>query len=259
MRDWVRRGGVLLLALGLLVGVALGVAWGLFHFHGPELVRSKVEAALAAATGRPAHVGAAAFRPWLASLRLSDVRVGDEGPAAGGTRVRIEHADVGIRLESLWRRQLVLSVSLIGLDVTTAGGGGGGDLATLSLPATVWLGFAAVRVGRIRLERSQLVHRDRDGGATIEIRGIEADGWPEPPGLRVAARAESLRYAWPTGEERVEQLRLEGRIQPGEIQLRPSRLSWQGREVRLSGRLAQPAAGAELETTLQGRLPLEAR
>jgi autotransporter translocation and assembly factor TamB len=56
----------------------------------------------------------------------------------------------------------------------------------------------------------------------------------------------------------VERLRVEGSVQPGEIRLQPSRLRWQGQEIRLSGRLTQPAAGSEIHGSLQGELPLAA-
>ncbi|HEY1333166.1 MAG TPA: hypothetical protein VGF31_02845, partial [Myxococcaceae bacterium] len=161
--------------------------------------------------------------------------------------------------ESLWRRQIVLTVTLTGLDATTSAAGGGGDgLAALSVPSTFALGSMEIRVGLIRLDRGHLLYRDPTGGWALEVRGIEAEGRPEPPALRLAARAESLRLEAPAGEERVEQLRVEGTVQPGEIRLEPSRLNWRGHEIRLSGRLTQPAGSAELHATLQGELPLAA-
>src|SRR5262249_3925941 len=52
--------------------------------------------------------------------------------------------------------------------------------------------------------------------------------------------------------------RVEGSVGPGEIRLESSRLRWQGHEIRLSGRLSQPAAGSEMRVTLHGELPLGA-
>src|SRR5262249_40169794 len=161
--------------------------------------------------------------------------------------VSLAHADVRIRLESLWRRRLVLSVTLTGLDVTTSStGGGGAGLVAFSLPSTFSLGPVEARVGLVRVTGGHLRHRDPGSKWGYEVSGIEGETWPAPPALAVSARAESLRIESPTGEERFEQLRVEGSVGPGEIRLESSRLRWQGHEIRLSGRLSQPAAGSEM-------------
>src|SRR5262245_1376664 len=259
MRGWVRHGRVLLLVVGLLLGAVAGAGWVLFRLYGADLVRTEIERALTTAFDRPARVGVLTFRPWLAGLRVSGVSVPNAKPADPGALLSLDHADVGIRLESLWHRQLVLTVSLTGLDVTTSStSGGGASLAALSLPSTFSIGSVGVRVGQIRLEQGHILHRDPAGGWAFEVSGLEAEGWPEPPALRLSVRAENFRIELPTGEERAERVRLEGRLQPGEIQLQPSRLRWQGHEIRLSGRLTQPAAGSELHATLQSEWPLAA-
>ena len=258
MRGFLRHGRVLLLVVGLLLGMIVGTAWVLFQLYGSDLVRTELERALTTAFGRPARVGAVTFRPWLASLRVSGVSVANDNPAGGGALVSLDHADVGIRLESLWRRQLVLTVSLTGLDVTTAPEGSGADLATLSLPSTFSLGSVEIRLGLIRLDRGHIMQRNPGGKSAFEVRGIEAEARPEPPALRLSAAVESLQIETGTGEECVERLRIEGSVRPGEIQLWPSRLWWQGYEIRLSGRLTQPAAGSEVHAALQGELPLAA-
>ena len=149
MRDWMRRGRVLLVVVALLLGAAAGAAWVLFHLYGPDRIRTELEHALSTASGRPARVEAVTFRPWLGTLRVSGVRVANDGPAAGGAILSLDHADIGIRLESLWRRQLVLTVTLAGLDVTTSATGGGGEagLVGLALPSTFSLGSVEVRIG----------------------------------------------------------------------------------------------------------------
>jgi hypothetical protein len=187
------------------------------------------------------------------------VSVANEGAAAEAALFSMDHADVGIRLESLWRRQLLLTIALAGLDMTTSSAGeGGAGLAALSVPSTFVLGSVEVRVGLIRLERGRLRHRDPVGAWALEARGIEAEGRSEPPALRLSVRVESLRVESPAGEERVERLRVEGRVQPGEIRLAPSRLRWQGHEIRLSGHLTQPGVSSEIYAAVRGELPLAA-
>lgn len=155
-------------------------------------------------------MGGVPFRPWLASLRVSGVSVSNDNAAEAGTLLSLDHADVGIRLESLWRRQLVLAVILTRLDVTTSStGGGGSGLAALALPSTFSIGSVAVRVGRIRLDQGHVLYREQAGKWAVEVRGIEAEGWPEAQGLQVSARAGTLRVEWPTGEERLEGLRVD--------------------------------------------------
>ena len=259
MRRWVRRASVLLAVVGLLMGVAVGTAWVLFRLYGPDLMRAELERALSSAFGRPAHVGAVTFRPWPAGLRVSSVSVPTDNAASGGDFIRLDHADVGIRLESAWRRRIVLAITLTGLDVTTSPtGDGGAGLAALSLPSTFVLGSMEVRIGLIRLERGHILHRDPGGGWAFEARGVEAEGRPRPPLLELSVRAESLRVESSPGEERVERIRLDGSVGPGEIRLEPSRLWWQGHEIRLSGRLTQPAGSADTHATLRGELPLAA-
>jgi autotransporter translocation and assembly factor TamB len=258
MRRWARRGCVLLVVVGLLLGVAVGAAWILFRLYGADLARTQLERALSAAFDRPARVGAVTFRPWLAGLRVHGVSMATDRSPGGAALLSLDHADVGIRLESLWRRQLVLTVTLTGLDVSTSStGGGGATLAALSFPSTFALGSMEVRLGRIRVTRGHIRHRD-PGGWAFEADGIEAQGWPAAPALQLSVRAERLRIETAAGEERVERLWIEGSVRPGEIHLQPSRLRWQGEEIRFSGRLTQPAGGPALHATLQGELPLAA-
>src|SRR5262249_37912826 len=77
-----------------------------------------------------------------------------------------------------------------------------------------------------------------------------------PRARRRGARGESVGLERRGGEERVERLRLEGSVAPNEIRLEPSRFVWQGQEIRLSGRLTQPAANSAVHATLQGEVPL---
>jgi autotransporter translocation and assembly factor TamB len=259
MRGWARRALVLLTVVGLLLAAAVGTAWILFRMYGPDLMRAELERALSSAFGRPAHVGAVTFRPWPAGLRVSGVTVTTDDAVNGGDAIKLDHADIGIRLESAWRRQIVLAVRLTGLDLTTSPAGGeGAGLAGLALPSTFMLGGMEIRVGLIRLERGRIVYRDPGAGWALEARGIEAEGRPRPPLLALSARAESLRLESSAGEERVERLQLEGTIGPGEIRLEPSRLVWLGHEVRLSGGVTQPAGSADTHVTLRGELPLAA-
>src|SRR5262249_49651465 len=171
MARLIRRGLVALAVAGLLVGVAVGAAWTIFRLYGPDLVRAQLERALADALARPARVDAVSFRPWAAGLRVSGVTVASDAAPADGPLLRLDHADVGIGLESLGRRRLVVAVTLVGLDLATTAGGGGGGLAALAVPSTFALGSVEVRVGVIRLMNGRVRYRDPGAGWGVEARG----------------------------------------------------------------------------------------
>jgi ribosomal protein S19 len=56
VRVWMRRGRILLVVVGLLLGAAAGAAWVLFQLYGPDRIRTELERALSTASGRPARV-----------------------------------------------------------------------------------------------------------------------------------------------------------------------------------------------------------
>src|SRR5262245_23648422 len=259
MRRMVRRALVALAVVGLLVGVAMGAAWIVFRLYGPDLVRGQLESALATALGRSARVDAVSFRPWAAGLRVSGVTVASGARPEDGTFLRLDHADVGVRLESLWRRRLVVAVTLASLDVATTAGGGATDLTAAALPSTVTLGSVEIRVGLIRLVNGRVRHRDPEAGWAVEARGIDADGRPAPDALALSARAESLLIEAPGVQERLERLRAEGVLRPGRLRLETGRFWWEGHEVRLDGEVHQPgAAGLEVRVTARGEVSLAA-
>src|SRR5262249_26631132 len=160
MPRMIRRALVALAVAGLLVGVAVGAAGIIFRLYGPDLARAQLGGALATALGRPVRVEAGSFHPWAAGLPASGLTLPSGPGPQDGTFLRRDHADVGVRLESLWRRRLVVAVTLADLDVATTAGGGAVDLAALAFPSTFALGSVEVRVGVIRLVRGHVHHRD---------------------------------------------------------------------------------------------------
>jgi autotransporter translocation and assembly factor TamB len=253
-----RRALVALAVGGLLAGVAVGAAWIAFRLYGPDLIRAELERGLASALGRAARVDAVSFRPWAAGLRVSGVTVASGPRPDDGTLLRLDHADVGVRLESLWRRRLVIAVILADLDLATTAGGGDAGLAALALPSTFTVGSVEVRVGRVGLMNGRVRHRDPEAGWAIEARGIDADGRPEPDRLAVSTRAESLLIETSGVRERLERPRADGIVRPGQIRLDAGRFDWEGHEIRLAGELRQPGAAVEVRATARGDVALAA-
>src|SRR5262249_5262524 len=133
---------------------------------------------------------------------------------------------------------------------------GAGDLAALALPTTFALGSVEVRVGAVRLVNGRVRHRDAGAGWAVEAHGIDADGRPEPDALVLSARAESLVIEAPGVRERLERLRADGEIRPGQVRLQAGRFRWEGHELRLAGELRQPHAVLEVRATARGEVAL---
>jgi autotransporter translocation and assembly factor TamB len=235
------------------VGVA--TAWILFRLRGPELIRAELEGALVTALGRPTRVDAVTFRPWPVALRVSGVAVASGASWEQGTLLRLDHGDVSVRIESLWRRRLVVGVTLTGIEVTARAEGGGG-LALPVLPDTVAIGPVTARLAVVQIRRGRILYRDPDAPWTVEVGGLDADGRPQPDALILSAEAESLRFESPAVRERVERVRAEGTIRAGEVTARSVRFRWEGHEAELSGQLRPAPAGLTVVGTVRGEASL---
>ena len=254
-RRLIRWSLVGLAALVLLLGACVATAWVLFRLRGPELIRAELEGALVTALGRPARVDAVTFRPWPVALRVSGVAVASGESWEQGTLFRLDHGDVSVRLESLWRRRLVIGVTLTGVEVTATAAGGGG-LAIPIPPDTVAIGPVTARLAVVRIRQGHILYRDPDAPWTVEVRGLDADGRPQPDALALSAAAESLRFESPTVRERVERVRAEGTIRAGEVTVRSVRFRWEGHEAELSGQLRPTPAGLAVLGTARGEASL---
>ena len=102
--------GLVVVALGL---IAVGASWLLVRVWGPSLTASQIAAAITEATERPAHVDQVTLEPLRGRVRIAGLTVSGEGEPMA----RVEHIDVGIRIESLWRLELVIGVVAEGADV----------------------------------------------------------------------------------------------------------------------------------------------
>ena len=244
-----------LAALVLLLGACVATAWILFRLRGPELVRAELEGALVTALGRPARVDAVTFRPWPVALRVSGVAVASGASWDQGALFRLEHGDVSVRLESLWRRRLVIAVTLTGVEVTATAAGGGG-LALPLPPDTVAIGPVTARLAVVQLRQGRILYRDPDAPWTVEVRGLDAEGWPQPDALALSVAAESLRFESPTVRERAERVRADGTIRAEEVTARRVRFRWEGHEAELSGQLRPTPAGLAVLGTVRGEASL---
>jgi autotransporter translocation and assembly factor TamB len=254
-RRLIRWSLVGLAGLALLLGAGVATAWVLFRLRGPELIRAELEGALVTALGRPARVDAVTFRPWPVALRVSGVAVASGASWEQGTLLRLDHGDVSVRLESLWRRRLVIGVTLTGVEVTATAAGGGG-LAIPIPPDTVAIGPVTARLAVVRMRQGRILYQDPDAPWTVEVRGLDADGRPQPDALTLSAAAESLRFESPAVRERVERVRAEGTIRAEEVAAQRVRFRWEGHEAELSGQLRPTPAGLAVRGTVRGEASL---
>ena len=254
-RRLVRWSLVGLAGLALLLGACVATAWVLFRLRGPELIRAELEGALVTALGRPARVDAVTFRPWPVALRVSGVAVASGASWEQGTLLRLDHGDVSVRLESLWRRRLVLGVTLAGIEVTATAAGGGG-LAIPIPPDTIVIGPVTARLAVVRVRQGRIVYRDPDAPWTVEVRGLDADGRPQPDALALSAAAESLRFESPALHEHVEGVRADGTIRAGEVAAQRVRFRWEGHEAELSGQLRPTPEGLAVLGAVRGEASL---
>ena len=227
----------------------------LFRLRGPELVRAELEGALVTALGRPVRVEAVTFRPWPVALRVSGVAVANGASWEQGILLRLDHGDVSVRLESLWRRQFVIAVTLTGAEVTASATGGGG-LAIPIPPDTVAIGPVTARLAVVRIRQGRILYQDPDARWTVEVRGLDADGRPQPGALALSAAAENLRFESPTVRERVERVRAEGTIHPGDVAVQSVRFRWEGHEAELSGQVRPAPTGLAVVGTVRGEASL---
>jgi hypothetical protein len=255
-RGWARW---LLVVVGLVlaaIALAGGIAAVLLSWYGPRFAREELERTLTDRLGRPVRVQAIRHHLWRGRISVAGVTVEPPGDAADATRARIERVDVDLRLESLWRRQVVLAVTATGLDLDLTTGGGGEGGGSIGVPEELAAGPVTVRLAVIRLADSRLVVRAPDGSWAVEASGLAADGRPRAAALRLAVGAERLRLRVGTREEILERVRITGSVGAERIEVERARARWEGHDLELAGEVRQPWTAAELHGTLRGEVAL---
>jgi autotransporter translocation and assembly factor TamB len=255
---WLRRlGFALLVAAVVIVGGALALSAAV-RAWGPEFTRERVEAALSDALDQPVRVGEVRLRPWRGRLSLSEV-VSDGGP--DGVALRIPLVNVDAALESLWRRRLVLSITLSDLDVRVARRfDGPGRAAPFPLPDGFAVGPLRVVIGSLRIIRGHALVLEPGRQLGLELRVADAYARPIGGDLDVSLQVQELAIERGGFSVDVDTVGLDARLSADAIQLR--RLSWRWRRetVHLQGAVRAPwADAAELAVRVTGAVPFGAR
>ena len=226
----------LLLVVGVLLVVALGSSWLLVRVWGPSFTASRIAAAITEATGRPAHVDGVVLEPLLGRVRISGLTAAGEHDLL----VRVERVDVAIRIESLWRRELVVGIAVHGADVRIQPGPAPSEPMAFEMPERFQLGPITARLASIALERSRLRFEDPPRRMAIALDGLAATGRPERGGLELTARADLMHLSVVDFQEKLEHLRAEGRIDAARILVRRLELNDPRHEIRATASIEAP-------------------
>jgi hypothetical protein len=202
-------------AVGVFLVLALVASWLIVRVWGPSLTASRIAAAITEATGRPAHVDGVALEPLRGRVRISGLTVAGESDLQLG----VERIDVAIRIESLWRRELVVGIAVRGADVHVQPGPPS-DPIVFEIPERFPLGPISVRLASISVEQSRLHFEDPAHRVAIALAGLAATGRPERGGLELTARADVMDLRVEDFKQRLDHPRAEGRIDAARILVR---------------------------------------
>jgi autotransporter translocation and assembly factor TamB len=249
------------IALVALVVVAIAVpvaSWALLRVYGPQLTRERIETALTDALGQPVRVGAVDLKPWL--LRLSVLDIGTEGAPGSEVQLlgRLPRADVSVAVESLWRRELVLSVALIAPDIRVDTSlGGAGETSIFPLPASFQLGPLHVRIAAVRIARGHLAFRDRATGFGLDVVDGGISARPVAGDLDVSLDVGRLGFDLADVRDHLEHIVGEGRLSADRIRVGRLAWQWEGRSMQIEGAIREPWRDAkQLALHIAGELPL---
>jgi autotransporter translocation and assembly factor TamB len=234
---------VALLAVTALLLLAAASSWLIVRVWGPSLTASQLASAISEATGRRAHVDRVAIEPLLGRVRILGLTVSDkaetsrDGKATGQAEVTgqgeprgqgavtgqgepmaaIERVDVRIRIESLWRLELVVGAAAQGVRLRLRPDPDAKPVTRFEVPERIQLGPITIRLASIRVERCRLHFEDPAARLTLEVNGLGAEGRPDRGGLELTARAETFALHVANFSQKLERLAAEGRIDSARI------------------------------------------
>jgi uncharacterized protein involved in outer membrane biogenesis len=146
----------LLLVVGALLLVAVGTSWVIVRAWGPSLTASRIAAAITEGTGRPTHVDGVVLEPLRGRVQITGLTVSGQREEL----VRVERIDVGVRIESLWRRELVVGIAVHGASVRLQPDPTAPSPPPFEMPERFEVGPITARLASIRVERSELRFED---------------------------------------------------------------------------------------------------
>jgi autotransporter translocation and assembly factor TamB len=247
-------------ALVLLVALLAVGSWLAARAWGPLLARERVETALTAALGRPAHVGDVAIEAWRGRLVIRDVKA-DSLPGEPGPRfLTLGRAEVQIGVSSLWQRRLVLrTIRLDELDLRLSPGKGGAPLVELPiLPQVVHAGWLEIELGTVEVRRAQLLYEDATRGIRVQASDVTITAWPGRDATGATVVAAEITADAPSMHERIAPLEAEARISPKSLEVQRIAATWEGRRITGAGRVDGPFDKPTVDVSARGDVELGA-
>ncbi len=248
-------GALLLLAVVLAVG-----SWLAIRTWGPLLARERLEAALAAALGRPARVERVALEPWRGRLVVQGVTVPAQPGEPGPHLVTLARAEAYVGVSSVWRRRLVLrSIRLEDFDLRLVAGAGDAAVPALPiLPDVVRVGPVDVELGALELRRGRLLYDDPARATRVQAQGLAATARPGRGAMSVTLAADDITVDAPRGRERVERLEAQIHVAPTRLEVRRLAGTWEKGRLTVAGSLGAPFDEPRVDLTARGEIDLTA-
>ena len=235
-----RRIAIALLVVGVLGMAAVGASWLAVKIWGPAFTADRIAAAITEASGRPARVESVLLEPLRGRVRVSGLTVGAADDGAGQPMVRVGRIDVAIRLESFWRRELVIGIAAQTAQVQLKPEPGSTRPFTFDMPERFQLGPISARLSSIRLDRSRLRYEDEASGFTLVLDGLAATGRPQGGGLELTASVDTVNFRVGGVTEKLERLVIEGRIDATKVLVRRLEAGGDDRTLKVSGAIESP-------------------
>lgn len=245
--------------------VALGLAsWWITRQIDPELLRARVQVALASVLERPVTIDRVFVRPWLARAGFEGVRIAAGPTWESGTLLQLGRAEASIGIASLWRRELVLSsIALRDVDLRyTSGETAEPFRLPEQIPDRIQIGPVTALIRVVEVERARLHVSQPGARRTVEVRGLAARVRPREGGVDVSASADGLALTVPLGEPPVPRTivvdapRAEARLRGHTLAVEELEGRWKGERLAVAGEVRDVDATPALALAVRGRLLL---
>lgn len=254
-----RRRALALLGALAVVLAALAVGLGLAaRTLGPQLARERVEAALAAALGRPVRVERVALELWRGRVVLHDLAIAAGPTWQAGAALEARRLAVGARLASLWHRELVVGAMLEDAVVRLGAGEGAAGPPSLALPERLALGPITVRPSTVAVRRADISYRDPSHDLALAVTALEGRVSPTAGGVDVRLRAARVTVTAGAAPIVLDDVSAAATLGPDRIRITRAGGRFAGEPIEVRGEIEDSTGARRLALDVQGRLTLPA-
>ena len=252
-----------ILALGLVVVLVAGVFalgfWLAGRTLAPWLTRERLETALAEALDRPVRLERVAVELWRGRVVLDGIAVAGDVSWDDGTLLQAPRLVVGVRLASLWRRELVLSAVLHQPVLrVVAGGEAGAQALPASVPDRFVVGPLTVRVDALEVQEGEVSYEDPARGVALAIARLDARAAPAGGGLDLRLQAGRLALTQAAASYELADVSATAALRQDRVRLEQAGASFAGERIELRGEVTDLAGPVLLALDVKGQVSLGA-